>query len=152
MTIPPYYKGVLSNLKVHYTSGKSAPHKAILLLAISDLIESGAITKNEIGMTEELKEAFEERWDKHVPKDSQYKSAVWTPYWHMGYEAFWHFIPLEGVSDETLTTLAAGHTASIGKMKNHIKYSKLDEDLFELFLKKESRQKIRELLINTWLD
>ncbi len=84
MTIPPYYKGVLSNLKVHYTSGKSAPHKAILLLAISDLIESGAITKDEIGMTEELKEAFEVRWDRHVPKDSQYKSAVWTPYWHMG--------------------------------------------------------------------
>lgn len=151
MTIPPYYKGVLSNLKVHYTSGKSAPHKAILLLAISDLIESGAITKNEIGMTEELKEAFEVRWDRHVPKDSQYKSAVWTPYWHMGYETFWHFIPLEGISDETLTTLAAGHTASIGKMRDHINYAKFDDALFRLFAQKESRQAVRDLIIDKWL-
>lgn len=151
MAIPQYYTEAFSNLKVHYASGKAAPHKAILLLAISDLIESGAISKNEIGMTEELKEAFEVRWDKHVPKDSQYKSAVWTPYWHMRYEEFWHFVPLDGVSEATIAGLAAGYTASIGKMKSHIRYSKLDEDLFELFLNKESRCKLQELLVKTWL-
>ena len=151
MAILPYYKEALSNLKVHYSSGKPAPHKAILLLAISDLIEFGVISKNEIGMTEALKVAFEERWHKHVPKDSQYKSTVWTPYWHMGYEEFWHFVPLDGVSEATIADLAAGHTASIGKIKSHIKYSRLDEDLFELFLNKESRCKLRELLVNTWL-
>lgn len=141
----------MSNLKVHYTSGKAAPHKAILLLAISDLIESGVISKNEIGMTEELKEAFELRWSKHVPKDSQYKSAVWTPYWHMGYEEFWHFVPLDGVSKAKIASLAAGHTASIGKMKSHIKYSTLDDALFKLLSDKECRQKLRKLLISTWL-
>ena len=151
MAIPSCYKEALINLKVHYTSGKPAPHKAILLLAISDLIESGVISKNEIGMTEALKVAFEDRWNKHVPKDSQYKSAVWTPYWHMGYEAFWHFVPLEGVSEEILTTLAAGHTASIGKMRDHINYAKFDDALFRLFAQKESRQAVRDLIIDKWL-
>ena len=139
-------------MKVHYASGKPAPHKAILLLAISDLIESGTILKNEIGMTDELKQAFEARWNQHVPKNSQYKCTVWTPYWHMGFETFWHFVPLEGVTEITISSLAAGHTASIGKMKSHIKFSQLDEDLFKCFLIRESRQRIRELLIETWLS
>ena len=121
------------------------------MLAISDLIESGVISKNEIGMTEALKVAFEDRWNKHVPKDSQYKSAVWTPYWHMGYEEFWHFVPLDGVSEATIANLAAGHTASIGKMKSHIKYSTLDDELFRLLSDNGGRIKLRELLINTWL-
>ena len=121
------------------------------MLAISDLIESGVISKNEIGMTEALKVAFEDRWNKHVPKDSPYKSAVWTPYWHMGYEDFWHFVPLPGVSDETISTLAAGHTASIGKMRDHISYAKFDDILFRLFVQKESLQIIRDLIIDKWL-
>lgn len=121
-------------------------------MAISDLIESGVISKNEIGMTEARKVAFEDRWNKHVPKDSQYKSAVWTPYWHMGYEDFWHFVPLPGVSDETISTLAAGHTASIGKMRDHISYARFDDVLFRLFVQRESRQMIRELITDKWLQ
>ena len=88
---------------------------------------------------------------KKKRKDSQYKSAVWTPYWHMGYEEFWHFVPLDGVSEATIANLAAGHTASIGKMKSHIKYSTLDDELFRLLSDNVGRIKLRELLINTWL-
>lgn len=140
----------MSNLNVHVTSGIPAPHKAILLLAICDLIESNIIIANEIRMTDDLKKHFENRWNKHIPQSSSYSCSVWTPYWHMGNEDIWEFIPLDGISDETIRNLAQGHTASIGKMKEHIKYAKIDDGLFKLLCNRDSREIIKETLINTW--
>lgn len=76
--IPSHREKSLSNLKVHYASAKPVPHKVILLLAISDLLESGSIVRNEKGMTDEIKEAFEVRLNRYVPRDSYGMDSVFA--------------------------------------------------------------------------
>ncbi len=102
-------------------------------------------------MTDDLKVAFEGRWLRHIKPNSSYKCSVWTPFWHMGYERFWDFVPQDGISTDFIKTLADGHTASIGKMRQYIQYAKLDEDLFRLFQNDDSRKALSKTLISTWL-
>lgn len=103
-------------------------------------------------MTDDLKTAFEQRWSMHINANSSYKCTVWTPFWHLGYESFWNFEPQKGVSLDFIKTLAEGHTASIGKMKQYIQYAKLDEELFNLFHKPDSRDILNNTLLATWLS
>lgn len=103
-------------------------------------------------MTDDLKTAFEQRWSMHINSNSSYKCTVWTPFWHLGYESFWNFEPQKGVSLDFIKTLAEGHTASIGKMKQYIQYAKLDEELFNLFHESDSRKILNSTLITTWLS
>jgi len=49
---------LIYDLKRDRSSGHEKPHKPILLLAVLDLIESGAICDNKIVPSQELREAF----------------------------------------------------------------------------------------------
>ena len=44
MINPTYYLGLFSSLHTAKIVGKQAPHKAVLLLSIMDLVEAGIIT------------------------------------------------------------------------------------------------------------
>ena len=57
--------------------------------------------------------------------------SVWTPFWYMKSESFWHFKSVE--DDDLLHGLLAfaGHP-SIGQMRLVIKYAYLDKALFGL--------------------
>ena len=46
----------------------TAPHKAIMLISVIDMIANGKITSNKIELTEELEECFLRNW-KHFVKD-----------------------------------------------------------------------------------
>lgn len=48
----------LTHLSTAVIMGRKAPHKAVLLLAIMDLVESGEITSPKIVLTEKLEETF----------------------------------------------------------------------------------------------
>lgn len=55
----------LTHLSSAVIMGRKAPHKAVLLLAIMDLVESGEITSPEIVLTEKLEETFSVEWNKY---------------------------------------------------------------------------------------
>ena len=143
----------MRNLNVKLTNGIKAPHKAIMLISIMDLIKDRKITSNKIFADELLAESFQINWNKYVSDKSifsHFKCSIWTPFWHMKYEPFWHFHPLiRGFNVDTL--VPPGQTASIGIIRDHILYSYLDNDLFELLQDSEYREKMREILIETFI-
>ena len=120
---------------------------------INTLIASAYIEltlNNKILANDKLKDEFDALWQRHVLEDSTYKPAVWTPYWHLKNEPFWHFKPLTvGFNVDSL--VAPGQTASIGKIQENIEYAYLDETLYNLLQSENNRYLLSRLLIETYL-
>lgn len=59
-----YYESLFKTLHTNVYKGKSAPHKAMLLLSIFDLIEDGTIYDSHIQLTDELEQTYKKLWEK----------------------------------------------------------------------------------------
>jgi len=68
-----YFLEISSNLNRNKYKGCYAPHKAVMITAIMDLVESGHITSNVIRLDNELKAKFKDVWQKVVPVGSPFK-------------------------------------------------------------------------------
>lgn len=85
-----YYLHCFRNLKRSYRSGKLAPHKLILLLAVLALYRHPEQQKTVlIKMSDELKMLFEQYWNSYVKTDIWIKD-ISMPWTHMVNEPFWH--------------------------------------------------------------
>ena len=84
-----YFLGIASNLNRNKFKGCYAPHKAVMIMAIIDLVESGHITSNVIHLDKELKEKFKDVWQKVVPVGSPFKCEYRNPFTYMDSEPFW---------------------------------------------------------------
>ena len=60
------YKEHFSSLNTARKLGRPAPHKAILLLSVMELIENGRINGNRIELTEILEETFLKLWKRQL--------------------------------------------------------------------------------------
>lgn len=146
------YAYLMRNLSVKVTNGVMAPHKAIMLISIIDLIHFNKITSNIIPADAILAETFKKNWNQYVANKkefAQFKCSIWTPYWHMKNETFWHFCPINN-SINVDSLVPAGQTASIGAIRSHIQYAYFDIDLYELLQDANSRETLREILIDTY--
>lgn len=132
------------NLSVGVVQGKKLPHKAILLMSIIQLIEDGTIKDNQIELNKVIASEFAKQWRKYVG-DNKIPS-VWTPFWHMKSESFWHFKPIE--SKEQIDKL---YKPSIGKMRAVVEHAYLDDLLF-LYIRDNNKQEILvDVLIRNYL-
>ena len=138
------YAREFANLSVGIVKGKKLPHKAILLLAIMHLIEEGVLSENRIELDKTVANAFASSWKKYLG-DTKLPS-VWTPFWYLKSESFWHFKPNENrmVIMEGLLKFA-GHP-SIGQMRPVIKYAYFDDALFSYLKDDSSRAKLIDVL------
>ena len=141
------YKYLMEHMSVKITNGQKKPNKAIMLLSVMDLIRCGYITDNKIYLEDTIQEAFDYNWRKYIHSDPP---TSWTPFWHLKTEPFWHFKPVFSM-DEINNLSKPGDTASISKMKTAIKYAYVDELLFLLMAKSESRTLLTDVLIKTYL-
>ena len=91
-----HYSDLFSRLHVKVTAGQRAPHKAILLLSVIDLIETGVIASNRIYYTRELDRQFHDNWIRYVAYLEGYSARSATPFFHMSYEPFWTLCLKEG--------------------------------------------------------
>lgn len=141
------YEQEFANLSVGATKGRKLPHKAILLLALMNLIETGVITGNRIGLDKVILNAFSNTWniyfDTKVP-------TVWTPFYHLKGESFWHF-KANGNEGKLTDLLSFGGTPSIGKMRTIIKYAYIDKALFDYMENDRCRDKLRTVLLNKYI-
>ena len=53
-------------LRTNTQKGVKAPHKAIMLLSVIDLVEYGVITSNQIEFSERLEQQFQHNWSRYV--------------------------------------------------------------------------------------
>lgn len=65
-----------------------APHKPILLLALMQMVETGTLKSQQIGLTPLLQQTFEKVWYRYVR--TQHKMNLAQPFYHMQYEPFWN--------------------------------------------------------------
>lgn len=142
------YIDLFSNLHTNKQQGKSAPHKAIMLLSVIELISSQHITTNEIVYTERLEECFMKTWKRFVKEASIFKPKAGTPFWQLNYEPFWQLIPYEG-GYETIVKLQKGNSYSSGTIRKYIKYAVIDMELFLLLQDSSNRETLKQVLVNS---
>lgn len=136
----------LSHLSTAVIMGRKAPHKAILLLAIMDLVENGSIKTPRIVLTKELEKTFETEWKRYIGTPLVFKCKVATPFWHMQNEPFYCLYLNSG---EEL--LGIGNPYSVKRLREEV-YAVIDDDLFFQMQIDDSRTCFRALLINTYLQ
>ena len=86
MTDITTYSDYFINLNTAKKLGRPAPHKAILLLSVIELIECGRIQSNRIELTEVLESTFLKLWKRYVGNSLVFQAKVATPFWHLQHE------------------------------------------------------------------
>ena len=136
-----HYLQKLTTLKRGPTKYGPAPHKPILLLAIIDLIEKEAITKNRIPLDERLLAGFKEHWELLVTTKNDCKIGL--PIFHLQKDGFWKTMTKEGRPLEKAVS-------SNRQFVRQLSHGVFDEALFKLLQKPENRQLFRMVLTDTF--
>jgi putative restriction endonuclease len=120
-----------------------APHKPFLLLSIMDLIAQGMIIRNFIEPSFDLVDTWNGYWTSIMPLGS--KTSMSYPFYHMRTEPFWQLIPNEGHEDRPGLTVS-----SMVKLREIYAVAKMDDKLFQLMCKPETREQLRAMLVETY--
>lgn len=118
-----------------------APHKPVLLLSVIHQIERGQIKNNRIYLTPDLVAEFIETFKLLANKGNIPEFSL--PFYHLTNEKFWHLQPK---SDQLLR----GYVKSINVLNELVDYAYLDEPLFALLENLETRQILKNTLLNTY--
>lgn len=145
------YINQFSSLHVNKQRGQIAPHKAILLLSVIDLVANGSINSNKIEFSERLEGQFMRNWKLYVRKDSIFRPTAGTPFWHMQHESFWKLEPFIG-GEKTLSHLKSTNPYSSFTLRTHIRYAEIDKELFTFMQSVENRKLLKDVLISTYLS
>ena len=158
-----HYIEAFSNLHTAKIKGHKAPHKAVLLLAIIDLIEEGVISDPCIKLSEELINKFGDIWQRYIGNSTIFHPEISKPYFHMQHEPFWSLIETkekeslmvaEGklccIKDKEKKELPAGRY-SVSALRSTFAYAQIYSALFHLLKNEDARAMLRVILINTYL-
>lgn len=77
------YSECFANLRTAKKLGLPAPHKAVLLLSVMELVEVGVITGNRIELSECKEKTFLKLWKRYVGTSVVFQAKVATPFWHL---------------------------------------------------------------------
>ena len=144
------YLDYFSSLHTNTQRGVKAPHKAIMLLSVIDLVEYGVITSNQIEFSERLEQQFQHNWLRYVGQSDVFQPRVGTPFWHLNNEPFWRLVPYEG-GDEAIEIHLQGNPYAPGTTRKFIRYAEIDKKLFDLLQNDSNRAKLRTTLIKHYL-
>jgi putative restriction endonuclease len=121
-----------------------APHKPLLLLCVLDLFDSGAVSSNLVEITDDLTELFGLYWERVLRFGRPGNLAL--PFFHLRGDGFWHLLPKhEGVP-------LGSQITSLARLREEVIGSRLDEELYGLIRMKESRDRLRSVLIETYFS
>ena len=139
------YISQLSSLNTAHIAGKNAPHKAVLLLAIMDLVEAGIINSPRIELTEKLESAFAQVWKRYIGTSLIFQPKVATPFWHLQTEPFYRLYMKNG-------QMINGGTGRYSiKWLRENTYAMIDPELLRLMQDENYRAEIRVILISKYL-
>ena len=142
-----HYKTAFSSLHTAKSHGKPAPHKALLLLALIDMVESGQIRDSRIELTDQLEQHFNALFRKYIGKSLLFHPDVCKPYYHMRHESFWHLVPKDGHG----AVRSQDVRYSKAWLNGEFSHAQIDEELFDLLQDDGVRAQFRVLLISTYL-
>ena len=145
MTTPQYYIDLLSNMSVNKNKSKTAPHKAVLLLTIIDMIEAGEINSPFIQITDNLIENFKRVWNANVPDHWGFQPKMAYPFFHLSSSPFWYLLKAPSYQGKTVYS-------TIKVLKRDYSGAIIDVGLFLMMKDPISRNEIRTLLKSIYLD
>ena len=129
-----YFLEIASNLNRNKYKGCFAPHKAVMIMAIMELVESGHISSNVIHLDKELKDKFKEVWQRVVPVGSPFKCEYRNPFTYMDSEPFWDLSTDKDKAFITWEALYAfSHEVSRSAIKNYLVRSIKDDTISEQY-------------------
>ena len=140
------YSYYFSNLRTAKKLGLTAPHKAVLLLSVMELVEVGVIIGNRIELSERLEKTFLKLWKRYVGTSVVFQAKVATPFWHLQNEPFWNLYLNDGKDLSTVTS-----PYSVTRLRENT-YAIIDQELLELMQDEDSRARLRVLLISQYLQ
>lgn len=82
------YKDYFSHLKTNSSGGYKAPHKAILLLTVTELVRDGQICSPIIGLNNYLNDRFNQNWRKYIQIQTAFIGNIMMPFTHIRSEKF----------------------------------------------------------------
>ncbi|MCW3092124.1 MAG: restriction endonuclease [Ferruginibacter sp.] len=141
----PGYINKFKRLRVDRSKGQPAPHKPILLLSIIQEIEVGNITENKIYITPELVARFKNNF--RVVNSGKFTSNFSLPFYHLKSEGFWHFNYHIG---RHLQLTSSFSIKSLKQVQEVIEYAYLDNKLFLLLIQNETRDILKDCIIETY--
>ena len=141
-----YYINCFSTLHTMKIQEKPAPHKALLLLSVIDLVEQGVITDSCIPLSDILEKQFKHNSISYLGDSSKYDPKINYPYYHMRSEPFWELV------STTATPVLDISNYSLSNLKKHIAYARIDTELQELLKDSSARVKLRDVLISNYID
>ncbi len=118
-----------------------APYKPFLLLAVIQLIEQGDISKNKIAPTDNLIATFK----KYIDLTSRWKQRIYHPFYRLKNDSFWHLRANPRCENELENP---NNVSSVKKLCKLVAYAYLDEPLFYLLTECESREIIRQAIVD----
>lgn len=145
MTTPQYYIDLLAHMSVNKNKSKTAPHKAILLLTIIDMIEAGEISSPFIQITDSLKDNFKRVWNANVSSRSGYEPRMSYPFFHLSSSPFWELIKTGSYQGQT-------EYSSMISLERDYSGAIIDVSLFRLMKDPTTRDEIRTLLKSVYID
>ncbi len=125
---------------------RKAPHKPLLLLAIMEMIARGEITSRFISITGELIELnalFTAYWRALMPITQT--TSIAFPFSRLHTEPFWELVAVPG---RQITRATIDAVSSISQLRKLALGANIDEELFFLMTRPESRSR----LVNTLLQ
>ena len=140
------YSQYFSNLRTAKKFGLPAPHKAVLLLSVMELVEVGVITGNRIELSECMEKTFLKLWKRYVGTSVVFQAKVATPFWHLQNEPFWNLNLNDGKDLSTVTS-----PYSVTRLRENT-YAIIDQELLKLMQDEDSRARLRVLLISQYLQ
>jgi predicted restriction endonuclease len=124
------YRIAFRTLKVARTDGRGRPHKACMILAVIDLIDTGQLRENRIVFDDQLKDAFSQRFEVYSRGND--KDNPVNPYFHLSSSGFWHLMPNPGKHAELTQRLEDSKAGGAGTIKKLVAFVSLSPDLFLL--------------------
>ena len=158
-----HYIDAFSSLHTAKVKGHKAPHKAVLLLAIIDLVEEDVILTPYIDLSDGLIEKFEAVWHRYLGASAIFTPDISKPYFHMQHESFWKLVEINeadyGMAAEPSPTVQVTKEKkelpkgcySVQGLRRTFAYAEIDEMLFQLLQNADARAMLRVVLINTYL-
>ena len=153
-----YYIVCFGDLHTNVSRGKKAPHKALLLLSVIDMIDYGLIRSPHIVLSDLLVRTFDKNSHTFYSNRLFFKPKIQYPFFHMQSEPFWRLV----AKAEAAVNVAAEADQSYGDKKKsspskkqlieQYSYAEIDRELFDLLQNQEARAVLRTHLISTYLN
>ncbi len=122
-----------------------APHKPLLLLTIMDLVAQEYLRDAFVPLDDRLLEEFDHYWASVLPGGRTSDLAL--PYFHLKSDGFWSLVPRPGMEQ---VVAAVDQIRSLGPLRASVLGARLDPNLFHLLVQRDTRNALRQVLIETY--